>query len=109
MKKEIKRQIKAANRLIVTNDWGGDAYLIYGWVTRPLSREIWKLSDKRKVRAAAKVAVKAFARNSDGSFRRCGKVRAAARNSLAEVIFRLADKALVEMLENERRNEDKNS
>lgn len=98
MNREMRKQIKAANHLIVTNDWFGEAFSVYGLVTPPQSREIWKLSDKRKVRAAAKVAAKAFAKNKDGTFRRCGKVRAKARNALAEVICELADKALVEML-----------
>lgn len=104
--KEIKKQIKAADRVIVAEDMAGNAFHWYGWVTRPQYREIWKPSDKRKVKAAAKVTVKAFAKNPDGTFRRCAAVRAAARMALAKLIFELADESMVEMLERERKLEE---
>lgn len=102
MKKEIRREIRRANKVIVRDDWAGVAYLHYGWLWRPTSWNAWRISDRRAIKAAAKEAVKAFARNADGSFRRCGKVRADARMNLARVIFERADACMCAMLEGKR-------
>lgn len=102
MKKEIRREIRRADKIIVEGDWAGSAFCQHGWVWRPTSRNAWRISDRRAIKAAAKEAVKAFARNADGSFRRCGKVRADARMNLARVIFERADACMCAMLEGER-------
>lgn len=102
MKKEIRKQIRAANRVIIDYEWAKEGCTVfnhYGWLWQPTYRNVYGRSDRRAVKRAAKEAVKAFAKNADGSFRRCGKVRAAARLNLARVIFDRAEKAMFEMLE----------
>lgn len=99
MKKEIRREIRRADKIIVENDWLGVAYLLYGRIQHPTSRNAWRISDRRAIKAAAKDAVKAFAKNADGTLRRCEKVRDEASMRLARVIFERADICMGLMLE----------
>ena len=92
LNKEIRRQIKAADRLIIEEGGCTHAYTWYGWWGAPVSKYADK-GDRRHIRAAAKIAVKAFARDCEGHFTRPAKERAEAREQLAAVIFAAADEA----------------
>lgn len=90
--KEIKHQIKQAIRLTQAEDWNAiDGVLLETVANRPMEWIRYNRINRRPVLSAAKIAVKAFAKNADGSFRRCGAFRAEARRNLAEVIFRTAN------------------
>ena len=104
MKQAIKFQIHRANQFIIQNDWAGSAFCQHGWTSRPTSQNAWRTSDKRAIKAAAKLAAKAFERNPNGTYRRCWQVRAAARQHLARTIFERADACMCAMLEEN--NED---
>lgn len=100
MKKELKKQIRAAEAIIINEDWNaGIAFQRYGWTRRTLLREIPD-NQRRKIVGAAKNAVKAFRKTVGGAFIRPTAERIAARRALAELIFYTADAAMVEMLEN---------
>lgn len=98
MKKEIKFQIWLADKFITENNWAGVAFCWYGWTSRPISRNAWRRSDKRAIIAEAKKTAKAFSKNPDGTYRRCGKVREDARLRLAIVIYERADACMCAML-----------
>ena len=87
MKKDLKKQIKAAFRLIAAGYKSGDCASRYGgWYyrlddRRYIDRRGWKV-----IRAAARQAVKAFKKNANGTFRRCAAVRVAARQAVIDAI-----------------------
>ena len=92
MKKEIKFQVKQAIRLTRAEGWNAiDGVLLETVANWPMKWIRDNRINRRPILAAAKIAVKAFAKNADGSFRRCGAFRAEARRHLAEVIFRTAN------------------
>lgn len=98
MNKEYRKQIRAANKIISREERVGVAYNM-GCIWKPVSKNAWRLSDRRVIKAVAKQTAKAFRKNADGTFRFCAKVRAEARRYLAEVIFNRADACLVKMME----------
>lgn len=92
MKKEFKKQIKAAVRLTKVEGWNAIDGVTVDYVhAYPIAWVRNSNQSRRRIKAATKAAVKAFAKNADGSFRRCAVVRSAARRNLAEVIFREAN------------------
>ena len=97
MNKEERKQVRRADTLIVEEDWTGIAFNT-GCIWRPVSKNAWRFSDRRVIKAVAKQTAKAFKKNADGSFRYCAEKRVSARKHLAEVIFNRADACLVEMI-----------
>ena len=98
MRNEERKQILKANILIVERNWTGIAFNM-GCIWKPISKNAWRWSDRRVIKAVAKQTAKAFKKNADGSFRYCAKIRSSARKYLAEVIFNRADACLVKMME----------